>query len=44
MAIAGGQTMRTLALLTVGRLVGGCKKLDNLSTSQKGVTCSLTVR
>jgi hypothetical protein len=29
--------MRTLVLrLTVGRLVGGCKKLDCLSTSHKG--------
>jgi len=32
-----GQTMRTLVLLlTIGSLVGGCEKLDNLSTSQKG--------
>ena len=29
--------MRTLVLLlTIGFLVGGCEKIDNLSTSQKG--------
>jgi hypothetical protein len=29
--------MRPLALLlTIGGLVGGCEKLDNLSTGQKG--------
>jgi hypothetical protein len=36
-AIAGGQTMRTLVLLlTVDRLVGGSKKLDCFSTGHKG--------